>query len=172
MGPCWPDFTSTHFRRPEALCFQVVHPSAHWPIHMNLVNSRMHEENSFNLGGSTICDMTMNWLDFGFHRSKVKVTTWSNVGKILALKPDLHSDVPSSNLCQLETLIRAVLSVFENLRSKFTRRLNMSKKFSFGAITPFIYTRWEFLWIKKTDWGSVKHFWNMRSKGQGHHMTK
>ena len=33
------------------------------------------------LGGSFIYDMAINWLDFGFHRSKSKVTTGPNMGK-------------------------------------------------------------------------------------------
>ena len=42
----------------------------------------MQEGNSLKLGGSMDYDMTMNCLDFGFHRSKVKVTTGPNMAKL------------------------------------------------------------------------------------------
>ena len=45
-------------------------------------NSRMYKFISFKFGGRVNINRKMNWLDFGFHRSKVKVTTWQNIGKI------------------------------------------------------------------------------------------
>ena len=48
---------------------------------MNLVNRIMPEGNSLKFGGSVDYDMTMKSIDFGFHRSKVKVTTKPNMKK-------------------------------------------------------------------------------------------
>ena len=48
---------------------------------------------SLKFGGSMDYDMKMNWLDFGFHRSKIEVTTGPNM------------DINSVKMCQAATII-------------------------------------------------------------------
>ena len=56
----------------------TVHPSSH-------LKTCPHNS-CFKLGGSINYDVTMNWLDFGFPRSKVEVTTGPNMGKMSVLE--------------------------------------------------------------------------------------
>ena len=53
--------------------------------------------------------------------SKVEVIRWPNMDINAVLELSLYFKVPCSNICQLKTLIGAVLSIFENLRSKYQR---------------------------------------------------
>ena len=75
-------YASAHFRGLEVLCFWVVclsvRPSVHLSVHpKSRDNSRMYEGNwSINY------DVTMNWLDLGFHRSKGGFHCRTTYGKI------------------------------------------------------------------------------------------
>ena len=55
VGAC-----NLHFGVLKPLCFWVVHLSVCTYICTNLVNSRMHKENSFKLGESIKYNVTMN----------------------------------------------------------------------------------------------------------------
>ena len=71
----------------------------------------------------------MNWLDFGFHRSKYDVITWTNMGKNSVLAPQLHSNIPDRSFCQSIRLIGTVLSI--------------SEKFDLNRSRPPHYQIWE-----------------------------
>ena len=77
-------------------------------------------------GESMNYDMTMNWLDFGFHKSKVNVTTGPNKGKKSVLGPELCSYVSGSTFNPRK---KTYLSKFEVQRSKakYTTLPNMGK---------------------------------------------
>ena len=70
--------------------------------------------------------------------SKVKVTRLPNDGKS-AVEPKLYFNIPGCHLCQLKTLIGAVLNIFENLRVKCQghQMTKCQQKYNFWAITPF-----------------------------------
>ena len=74
----------------------------------------------------------------------------------------LHSDVPVSNFYQSKRLIRGVLCVSENFRSKCQRPKSpndqMWAKLQFGFHNFIQYPSWQLLSMEKTYLDSVKHF--------------
>ena len=85
---------------------------------------------------------------FEIQWSKVKVTTSPSMGKILALEPQLHSNIPDGNFCQSHHMTK------------------YGQKFSFGSITPLKCIRWKILSTKRLVEAMLSISKNFRSKAQ------
>ena len=139
-----------------------VRPSVCLYISCQHDNSRLHKGNFVKFGEV----LTMRWqltvgiLDITEQRSRsphnqiwAKIQFWSHNSQ-------------GSTFCQLKSLIGAVLRFLEiwgpevNGQGHHMTKYMYIQKYNFGVTTPFKYTREEFLSVKKTSWGNVKHFWN------------